>query len=79
MYVVIVMQLLSMGIGDRLTEGRRPTTEQIAQDCDGCRIMGSGVFYMSSGYMMLEALRNTARSAKGFYAITGIALAGLGT
>jgi len=41
--------------------------------------MGSGIFYMSSGYMFLEALRNTARSTKGFYAITGIALAGLGT
>lgn len=41
--------------------------------------MGSGIFYMSSGYMFLEALRNSVRRVRAFYSVTGLALAGLGT
>lgn len=57
----------------------RDEPREIVGDCDGCRIMGSGIFYASSGYMFLESLRNSARSSKAFYAVTGVALAGLGT
>jgi len=53
--------------------------DKVITDCTGCRIMGSGIFYMSSGYMFLEALRNSVRRVRAFYSVTGLALAGLGT
>lgn len=48
-------------------------------DCDSCRIIGAGVFYVSAGYMGLETLRAGSRGSKIFYAVCGMALGGLGT
>ena len=53
--------------------------DKFVSDCTGCRVMGSGIFYMSSGYMFLEALRNSARRIRAFYSVTGVALGCLGT
>lgn len=50
-----------------------------SNNCGSCRILGSAVFFTSSGYMVLEALRTSARSTKSFYVITAFALAGLGS
>ena len=47
--------------------------------CGSCRIVGAMVFYVSGGYMALEAIRNTTKSARIFYGVTSMLLGGMGS
>jgi hypothetical protein len=48
------------------------------RNCDSCRAIGSLVFFGSSGYMLIESARTSARSGRAFYAFASAVLAGLG-